>query len=75
VRASMAKKTKKSDPRRAKGRTDKGLIKHIQFMAPGPKPVRVTKITIVLPKHRATRARERNAQLVAARVGVGPRLA
>jgi len=73
--ASMAKKTKKSDPKSAKDRTDKGLVKHVQFMVPDPKPVRVTKVTIVPPKLSTARARQRHAQLSAARFGADPRLA
>jgi hypothetical protein len=70
----MAKKPKKSVVQRARERIDKELLKRRPLMAPDPQPVRVTKVTIVPSKRSATRARQRHAQLAAARIGADPRL-
>jgi hypothetical protein len=43
-------------------------------MAPDPEPVIVAKLTVMQSKHSATRARQRHAQLAAARIGADPRL-
>ena len=73
--AFMAKKSKKSHPKSAKHRVSKGLLKYGRLLASDPEPARVTKVTAIPPKHSAARARERLAQLVAARFGADPRLA
>ena len=72
----MTKKPTKLDLQRATDRISniKELLKRIRLMAPDPQPVRLIKVTIVPSKHRATRARQRHAQLAAARIGADPRL-
>jgi len=70
----MAKKPKKPDLQRAKDRNYKGP-KRDQLMAPDPERVRVTKVTVVPPKHSATRARQRHAQLATQCMRADPRLA
>jgi len=67
----MTKKPKKRDPQRA--RIYRGLRNWL--VAPNPARMRVTKLTAMSPKQCATRARERQAQLAAARIGADPRLA
>jgi hypothetical protein len=70
----MAKKPKKFDLQRARDRIYKVLIKRSPLTAPDPHPVQSSKITIVVSKRIATRARQRHAQLAAARIGADPRL-
>jgi hypothetical protein len=69
----MAKKPKKVDPRRARDRIYKELLKRSTLMAPDPKPVHVTSFTVVLSKQSA-RARQRHAQLAMACFGADPLL-
>ena len=70
----MAKKPKKLDLQRARDRIYKELLKRSRLMAPDPQRVRLTKVTIVPSKHSASTARQRHAQLAAARIGADPRL-
>ena len=70
--AKKAKSSKTSGPKSAKEHVSKGFLKHSQLMPPDPEPMRVTKVTVVPPKRSAARARQRHAQLAAARFGADP---
>jgi hypothetical protein len=70
----MAKKPKKSVVQRAMERISKEPLKRNPLVTPDPEPVVVAKVTVARSKHRTTMARQRHAQLAAARFGADPRL-